>query len=207
MHGHVGDVGAEAALRGEPVDELGRERHRHLVDGVAAEADEVDVRPVIGELIGRRAVVEMGVRDDAEPLERLERAVDGGRRQRGTAVARKMGDDLVRGGVSEAGERIDDPAPLGRQAFPVGAQHRGEVRHQPTVCRPRTITRRFAVRQVARGSRCRPGSADAFELGGQVRLQRLADRGHVHRVHEVAVDEAVEPGRRVVFLRVRAAHD
>ena len=43
MNGHVRDVGAEPPRRGHPRDELRRDLDRHLVDRVAAEADEVDV--------------------------------------------------------------------------------------------------------------------------------------------------------------------
>src|SRR6478672_11524702 len=47
--------------------------------------------------------------------------------------------------------------------------------------------------------------ADALELGGEVALQRLPDGGHVHRPHQVGVDQAVEAGRGVVLLGLRAA--
>src|SRR5690606_30133907 len=59
---------------------------------------------------------------------------------------------------------------------------------------------------------CAPASplwalADALELGRQVALQRLAHRGHVHGVHEVALDQAVEARCGVVLLGVRTAQD
>jgi hypothetical protein len=45
---------------------------RALLDPAAGPAHEVDVVGVVGEVVARRAVVEMGVTDDAERLERLE---------------------------------------------------------------------------------------------------------------------------------------
>ena len=44
--------------------ELGGRRDRSLGDGPAAQADQVDVGGVVGQVVGRRAVVQMGVRDD-----------------------------------------------------------------------------------------------------------------------------------------------
>ena len=66
--------------------ELGGHRDRRLGDGPAAEADEVDVGGVVGEVVGRRPVVEMRMRDDPELLEGVEAAVDRRQREGGTAV-------------------------------------------------------------------------------------------------------------------------
>ena len=95
----------------------------------------MDVVGVPGQVEGRRPVVQVGVGDEAELFEGLESAVDGRGGQGGPAVATDLGSDRVRRGVPEPRERVDDAAPLGRQPHPVGAQHRCQVRHHPTVCR------------------------------------------------------------------------
>lgn len=52
-----------------------------------------------------------------------------------------------------------------------------------------------------------PESGDALELRGHVRLQRLADSGHIVSPAEVSADEAVEPPARGDFLRGRRPDD
>jgi len=67
------------AVGGQKIpDERVSGRHRTLDHGPARQTDEVEVIRMIGEVIGRRAVVEMGVRDHSHVLKRLEVAIDGG---------------------------------------------------------------------------------------------------------------------------------
>ena len=136
MDGHVRDVCAEATGGRHPGDELRGDRDGHLVDRVAAEADEVDVVGVPGQVEGGRAMVEVGVRDQTELLEGFERTVDGGRGQGAAPVGVDLRSNRIRGGVPEPRQRVDDAAPLRRQPHPVGAQHCCEVTHRSTVCRP-----------------------------------------------------------------------
>ena len=78
VHGGVRDVGREPERLVEPRDELVGDGQRGLADPAAAPADDVQVGRVLGEVVARRPVVDVGVPDQAELLQRLERAVDGG---------------------------------------------------------------------------------------------------------------------------------
>ena len=75
-------------------------------------ADDVDVL-VLGRAVGRRAVAEVGVPDEAELLEQLERAVDGGDVDAGHRLA-----DLLRRGVAELAHGGQHLLALRRDAQP-----------------------------------------------------------------------------------------
>lgn len=108
--------------------------HRTLDHGAAREAHEVDVVGVIREMVGRRTVIEMGVRDHAYLLERLEVAIDRGQGQRWAAVPGDSRGESVRCGVSESTDRIDDSLALPGQSHATGPQPFAKVRHasEPT---------------------------------------------------------------------------
>ena len=83
-------------------------------DSVTAEADEVDVIGVPGQVERGGAMVQVGVGDEAKLLERFERAVDGRGGEGGAAVGTHFGGNRVGGRVPEPGERVNDAAPLRR---------------------------------------------------------------------------------------------
>ena len=60
---------------------------------------------VVGQVVARRPVVEVGVADDPERLQGLERAVDRRGRQRRATVAGDLRDDVLGGGVARARPR------------------------------------------------------------------------------------------------------
>lgn len=74
--GHVRRVQAEAQVGERATRHIGEQLGRRLVHPAAVVADEVDVAVlVLG--VGRRPVPEMGVPDDAELLEQVQRPVHG----------------------------------------------------------------------------------------------------------------------------------
>src|ERR1035437_7193756 len=89
---------------------------------------------MIGEVVGRRAVVEMGVRDHAHFLKRLEVAIDGGQGQGRSAVSGDGRGEPIRGGVTEPADRINDSLPLPGQPHTPGPQTLAKVLHpcEPT---------------------------------------------------------------------------
>jgi len=96
--------------------------NRTLDDGSTRQAHEVNVVGVIGQVIGRRAVVEVSVGDNAHLLEHLEVAVDGRQGQGRSAVSTHGRGKAVRRGVAERTDRIDDPLPLRGQPHAPGPQ-------------------------------------------------------------------------------------
>ena len=114
-------------------------------------ADDVQVR-VLGGVVDRRALAQVGVPHQAEPLEQLEVAVDGRGVRRGRAGGRPpraAGRRSPRGWRAPARRPRPAPARAGRQPQPAGAQPLGErcavvgpvirrgvlVRHPPSLCR------------------------------------------------------------------------
>jgi len=77
---------------------------------------------VVGEVVGRRTVVKVGVGDHAHLLEDLEVAIDGGQGQGGPAVSTDGRGEAIRGGVAECADRSDDPLPLRGQPHAPGSQ-------------------------------------------------------------------------------------
>ena len=92
-----------------------------LVDLPAVLADQVHVARVAGQVIRRRAVVQVGVGDEAEAVEQLERPVD-----RGDVDALggllDAGRDLFRGRVVELGDRLEDELALRGDPVAAGPQ-------------------------------------------------------------------------------------
>ena len=85
---------------------------------------------VIGEVVGRRAVVEVGVRDHAHLFERLEVAIDGGQGQGRPAVLSNGRGESIRWGVAKLTDRIDDSFPLPGQPHAPGPQPFAKVPHR-----------------------------------------------------------------------------
>ena len=76
VHGRVRDVGGEPERLVEPGDELVGHGERRLPDPAAPAADDVEVGGVLGEVVAGGPVVDVGVADEAELLQGVERAVD-----------------------------------------------------------------------------------------------------------------------------------
>lgn len=128
------DVGGEADPFVDPGDELVGGVEGDLADPAAAAADEVDVGGVLGEVVAGRAVVDVGVPDEAELLEGLERAVDRRGRHRPAAVGAHAVDDLVGRRVAEPADRGEDALALRGQALALRPQPLPEIAHPPNVC-------------------------------------------------------------------------
>src|ERR687887_2386094 len=75
----VSEVRAEALLAPQAPSQRLQKAQRDLLFGAAAAADEVTVALDVRAVPSGHAVVEVGVRDVPELLERLEVAIDGGR--------------------------------------------------------------------------------------------------------------------------------
>ena len=84
---------------------------------------------VIEEVVGRRAVVEVGVRDHAHLLKRLEVAIDGGQGQSRPAVLGNGRGESIRCSVAELTDRINDSLPLPGQPHAPGPQPFAKVPH------------------------------------------------------------------------------
>jgi len=85
---------------------------------------------MIEEVVGRRAVVKVGVRDHAHLLKRLEVAIDGGQGQGRPAVLSDGRGKSIRRGVAELTDRIDDSLPLPGQPHAPGPQPFAKVPHR-----------------------------------------------------------------------------
>ena len=107
---------------------------RALDDGPAAQAHKVHVVGVVGQVVGRRAVVEMGMGDQAHLLESLEIAIDGREGKGRPAVSTHCRGQAVRRGVAERSDRGDDPFPLWGQPHALCPQGFAKVPHtgEPT---------------------------------------------------------------------------
>ena len=86
---------------------------------------------VLGGVVDRRALAQVGVPDQAEPLEELEVAVDGrrvGGGAPGTGLLAQPGTDGVGGGVLQLRDRRQHLRALGGQPQTAGPQPLGERR-------------------------------------------------------------------------------
>jgi LCP family protein required for cell wall assembly len=145
----VGDVSDKAVgVQDIPAEAVGQLAGA-LLDPAADAAHQVDVVGVVGQVVGGCAVVEVGVAHHAERLERLEGAVDGGRRKSGPPVIRHPLDDRVGSGVAQRRHRVEHALALRGHASPLGAQLVADILHAlhctvrfRTVgaCRARTAT-------------------------------------------------------------------
>ena len=78
MNAHVADVGGEAALLGQEVHEGLGQGQRDAVDLIAAAADQMDVNLVLDGVVRGRSMTEVGMGDESDLFENLERPVDSG---------------------------------------------------------------------------------------------------------------------------------
>ena len=115
--------------------ELVRDGQGGLADPAAAPADDVQVGGVLGEVVARRPVVDVGVPDQAELLQRLERPVHGRRGHGVRAVGGHGIHDLLGGGVTEPPHGGQHALALRRQALAARPQPLPEITHPTNVCR------------------------------------------------------------------------
>ena len=104
-------------------------------DAVAIPADQVEVLVVGDRVVRRRAVAEVRVPDQAELLEDLERAVDGGDVDRRGLLAHPR-QHLVGGGVAEGVDRAQDQLALRGQPVALLPQRRPPVVGSSSGSRP-----------------------------------------------------------------------
>ena len=131
----MADIYLEPAFRPQSLGHLSQDLGRHLLDPITASADEVYVCPLARRVIGRRAVPEVGVVDQAELLEQLEGPVDG-RNVDAAGHLANLGDDVLGGGVPELRDSLQDELALGGEPVSPGAQLRLPFRsggHDPSV--------------------------------------------------------------------------
>lgn len=129
----MGHVSNKAVVAQNIPREAVRERGRALLDPAAVATDEVDVVGMLGQVIARRPVVEMGVADHGQLLERLERAIDRGGRQGRAAVGGHGRDDLLRCRVSQPSDSVQDSLPLRRHPATTRSELLADVVHHPTL--------------------------------------------------------------------------
>ena len=92
---------------------------------------------MLGEVVARRPVVDVRVPDQAELLQRLERAVDGRCGHRVRAVGGHGIHDLVGGGVTEPPDGRQHALALRGQALAARPQPLAEITHPTNVSRSR----------------------------------------------------------------------
>lgn len=85
---------------------------------------------VIGEVVGRRTVVEVRVRDHTHLRKRLEVAIDGGQGQGRPAVLSDGRCESIRCGVTERLDRVNDSLSLPGQPHAPGPQPFAKVPHE-----------------------------------------------------------------------------
>lgn len=135
------DVGGEAVMVVDARDELVRDVEGDLPHPAAAAADEMEVGGVLGQVVAGGTVVDVGVADEAELLERVEGAVHGGGRHGRSTVGRDGLGDLVGRRVAEPVDGPEDPLALGGQALALCAQPFSQFTHSPNVGRTAAVTR------------------------------------------------------------------
>src|SRR5215469_15468132 len=139
-HGQVPHVGLEPVLGVQRRDQGARGLGGQLGHPAALPADQVHMLRFGREVVARSAVPEVSVGDQAELLEQLEGAVD-----RGDVHAPRrlvhLGADLLRRGVVQPGDGLQDELALWGNAVAAGPQ-RGvpRLRHEPESSKP-LITR------------------------------------------------------------------
>src|SRR5581483_10038465 len=204
--GEVAHVGLEAVPLVEGGDQ-GTDRVRaDLGDPAAVAADQVHVVGVGGQVVRGRAVPEVGVRDHADLLEQLERAVNG----RDVDAARGLLDlsaDLLRGRVTEPRHRLQDelalrghPVATGTQLLVPAVHGQARRRYSMTWCLRRGPVHGHIVVRPCTGPRLRippdaviVGTAKYSCLSGDrganvrgTRERRWSESMHDQRTREVA---------------------
>ena len=89
---------------------------------------------MVGEMVGRCSVVQVGMRDHANLLERLKVAIDRGQRQGRTTVSRDCYGQPIGCRMTKNPDGIDDSLPLPGQTHAPGPQPLAKVGHtsEPT---------------------------------------------------------------------------
>lgn len=95
----------------------------------------MDVSGVRRKVIAGHPVVDVRVGDEAEVLERLERSIDRRQRHRRPIGDGDRLDDLLRSGVTELLDRVEDLLALRCEPPAGGSQTRAEITHPTNVCR------------------------------------------------------------------------
>lgn len=129
------DVHREAPV---PVECLGQRREqleRRLGDPAAVAADQVDVLVFADTVVGRRAVRQVRVGNQAEFLQQLQRPIDRGDIHPGRGPGH-LAVHLIGRGVPQRIDRLKHQLPLGGEPEPTGAQLLGEGRGQ---CHPSIV--------------------------------------------------------------------
>src|SRR5215469_3091868 len=130
-HGQVPHVGLEPVLGVQRRDQGARGLGGQLGHPATLAADQVHVLRLRREMVAGRAVPEVGVGDQAELLEQLERAVDRGEVHAPRRLVH-LGADLLGRGVMQPGDGLQDELALWGNAVAAGPQ-RGvpRLRHGP----------------------------------------------------------------------------
>ena len=105
------DVGRESMIGSKPVDGRRDDIRAHFGNRSTRSAHEMNVLGVIGDVIGRGAVTQMGVGDERQLFEQIERAINGRDVDavRGFAHPRQ---DVVGCGMPKGGDRLEHQLPL-----------------------------------------------------------------------------------------------
>ncbi len=114
-------VGLEAVLGIEGAHQRADRGRLKLDDRAAGAADQVHVLGVGGQVIAVRAVPEMGVGDQPDLLEQLQGPVNGGKVESDSRLL-DLGVYLLRGGVLEPGDCLEDELALRCHPVPAGPQ-------------------------------------------------------------------------------------
>ena len=151
-----------------------------LADPAAAPADDVQVGGVLGEVVAGGAVVDVGVPDETELLQRLERAVDRGGRHGAAAVGGHRLDEVVGSGVTEPADGGQHPLALRRQALAPRPQPLTQITHPANYASQRTPSLRTYTGRVTDQS-LEPRNADTRdrehpEIRGDRRTRRNVKR-------------------------------
>ena len=135
VHGGVRHLGGEPQGLVEPGHQFVRRGERGLAHPAAPPADDVQVGGVLGEVVARRTVVDVGVPDQTQLLKCIEGAVHRRRGNLSAPVARHGIHDLVRGRVTEPPHGAEHPLTLRGQPLAAGPQSLAEIAHPTNVCR------------------------------------------------------------------------
>jgi len=137
------------AVAGQKIPYEGiRRGHCALDDHPAGQTDKVQVVGMVGEMVGRCSVVQVGMRDHADLLERLKVAIDRGQRQGRTAVSRDRCGQPIGRGMTKDPDGIEDSLPLPGQTHAPGPQPLAKVGHTGEPTRRREGTHRLAQTPV-----------------------------------------------------------
>jgi hypothetical protein len=133
----MADIGVEAMLGVQGPDQRSDSRRVELDDRAATAADKVDVLRIRCQVIPVRSVPEMGVRDEADLLEQLKGAINGGEIDSDRRLL-DLGVDLLGSSVLQSCDSLKDELAL--RGNPVTASPQRVIprlRHAPESSEPR----------------------------------------------------------------------